>query len=124
MLSVVLTRPFSIGLNLFPHIGLGDSVRVRAAMNRCFSIRHGRYRCSAVPGYGFSQSCWRGRFARFYHESQMIVLFSVLAFSCVIAVFASTSLLNLARHLGVGNTSMLQLVGQVVYFVPGCKMHG
>jgi O-antigen/teichoic acid export membrane protein len=45
------------------------------------------------------------------------VLLPVLGFGCVIAGFASTSLLNLARHMGVGKTSMLEFIGQVVYFV-------
>ena len=55
--------------------------------------------------------------ARFYHEPRMIALFPVLGFGCVIAGVASPSLLNLARHLGVGKTSLLELLGQVVNFV-------
>ena len=48
----------------------------------------------------------------------MITLFPALGFGCVLAGFVSPSLLNLARHMGVGKTSgMLELLGLIVYFV-------
>jgi O-antigen/teichoic acid export membrane protein len=55
--------------------------------------------------------------ARFYHEPRMIALFPALGFGCVIAGFASPSLLTMARHLGVSKTPLLEFVGQVVTFV-------
>jgi O-antigen/teichoic acid export membrane protein len=130
--SVVLTRLFSpeffglmtllttvlVGLNLFSHIGLEDSI-----------IQSPRGDDPLLLNTAWTLLVWRGGglwvmtillawpVARFYHEPRMIALFPVLGFGCVISGFASTSLLNLARHLGVGKTSLLELTGQVVYFV-------
>jgi O-antigen/teichoic acid export membrane protein len=130
--SVVLTRLLSpsyfglmtllttvlVGLNLFSHIGLGDSVIQSPRgdepvfLNTAWSLQILR-----GGGLWVLTILLAGPVARFYHEPRMIALFPVLGFECVIAGFASTSLFNLARHLGVGKASMLELIGQVVYFV-------
>ena len=130
--SVVLTRLLSpayfglmtllttvlVGLNLFSHIGLADSI-IQSPRGDEPVFLNTTWTLQALRGIGLwvltILLAWP--VARFYHEPRMIVLFPVLGFGCVIAGFASTSLLNLARHLGVGKTSMLELVGQAVYFV-------
>lgn len=129
--SVVLTRLLSpeyfglmtllttvlIGLYLFSHIGLGDSV-IQSPRGDEPLFLNTAWTLQVLRGTGLwvitILLAWP--LARFYHEPRMIVLFPVLGFGCVIAGFASTSLLNLERHLGVGKTSMLELVGQVVNF--------
>ena len=129
--SVVLTRLLSpeyfglmtllttvlVGLYLFSHIGLGDSV-IQSPRGDEPLFLNTAWTLQVLRGTGLwvltILLAWP--VARFYHEPRMIVLFPVLGFGCVIAGFASTSLLNLERHLGVGKTSMLDLVGQVVNF--------
>ena len=130
--SVVLTRLFSpqyfglmtlattvlVGLTLFSHIGLADSV-IQSPRGDEPVFLNTVWTLQVLRGAGLwvltILLAWP--VARFYHEPRMILLFPALGFGCVISGFASTSLLNLARHLGVGKTSMLELVGQVVYFV-------
>lgn len=130
--SVVLSRLFSpeyfglmtllttvlIGLNLFSHIGLADSV-IQSPRGDEPVFLNTTWTLQALRGTGLwvltILLAWP--VARFYHEPRIIVLLPVLGFGCVIAGFASTSLLNLARHMGVGKTSMLEFIGQVVYFV-------
>lgn len=130
--SVVLARLFSpeffglmtllttvlVGLNLFSHIGLGDSV-IQSPRGDEPLFLNTAWTLQVIRGGGLWVMtlllAWP--VARFYHEPRMAALFPVLGFGCVIAGFASPSLLNLARHLGVGKTSFLELVGQVVYFV-------
>lgn len=130
--SVVLTRLFSpqyfglmtlattmlVGLTLFSHIGLADSV-IQSPRGDEPVFLDTVWTLQAIRGAGLwvltILLAWP--VARFYHEPKMITLFPALGFGCVISGFASTSLLNLARHLGVGKTSMLELLGQVVYFV-------
>ena len=130
--SVVLTRLFSpeffglmtllttvlIGLNLFSHIGLGDSV-IQSPRGDEPLFLNTAWTLQVIRGVGLwlvtVLLAWP--VAHFYHEPRMLTLFPVLGFGCVIAGFASTSLLNLARHLGVGKASVLEIVGQVVNFV-------
>jgi O-antigen/teichoic acid export membrane protein len=130
--SVVLSRLFSpeffgimtllttvlVGLNLFSHIGLQDSV-IQSTRGDEPVFLNTAWTLQVLRGGGLwvltLLVAWP--VARFYHEPRMTALFPVLGFSCVIGGFASTSLLNLARHLGVGKTSLLELLGQVVNFV-------
>lgn len=130
--SVVLTRLLSpeyfglltllttvlVGLYLFSHIGLGDSV-IQSPRGDEPLFLNTAWTLQVLRGIGIwvftILLAWP--VGHFYHETQMIVLFPVLGFGCVVAGFASPSLLNLARHLGVGKTSMLDIAGQVVYLV-------
>ena len=130
--SVVLTRLFSpeyfglmtllttvlVGLSLFSHIGLTDSV-IQSPRGDEPVFLDTAWTLQVLRGIGLwvltILLAWP--VARFYHEPRMIALFPVLGFGSVIAGLASTSLLHLARHLGVGKTSMLELVGQVVQFI-------
>ena len=129
--SVVLARLFSpeffgvmtllttvlVGLNLFSHIGLGDSV-IQSPRGDEPVFLNTAWTLLVLRGGGLWVMtvllAWP--VARFYHEPRMFALFPVLGFGCVISGFTSTSLLNLARHMGVGKTSLLDLVAQVVYF--------
>ncbi len=130
--SVVLARMFSpdyfgvmvllttviVGLNLFSHIGLGDSV-----------IQNGRGDEPAFLNTAWTLQVFRGfglwamtiiltyPVAAYYHEPRMIALLPALGFGCVLAGASSPSLLILARHMGVGKVSLLEILGQVVYFV-------
>ena len=90
---------------MFSHIGLGDSV-IQSPRGDEPVFLNTVWTLQAIRGAGLwvftILLAWP--VARFYHEPRMIVLFPVLGFGCVIAGFASTSLLNLARHMGVGKT--------------------
>jgi O-antigen/teichoic acid export membrane protein len=130
--SVVLSRLFSpeffglmtllttvlVGLNLFSHIGLGDSV-IQSPRGDEPLFLNTAWTLQVIRGGGLwvitILLAWP--VTRFYHEPRMLALFPVLGFGCVVAGLASTSLLNLARHLGVGKTSLLELLGQAVNFV-------
>jgi O-antigen/teichoic acid export membrane protein len=107
-----------VGLNLFSHIGLGDSVIQNPRGDEPVFLNTA-WTLQALRGTGLWLMtillAWP--VARFYHEPRMIALFPALGFGCVLAGFASPSLLNLARHMGVGKTSMLELLGLIVYFV-------
>lgn len=130
--SVVLARLFSpqffgvmtllttvlVGLNLFSHIGLGDSVIQNPRGDEPVFLNTA-WTLGVIRGAGLWLMtlllAWP--VARFYKEPRMIALLPVLGFGCVIAGFASPSLLSLARHMGVGKTSMLELGTQIVNFV-------
>jgi O-antigen/teichoic acid export membrane protein len=130
--NVVLARLFSpeyfglmtllttvlVGLTLFSHIGLQDSVIQNPRgdepifLNTVWSLQ-------AIRGTGLWLMtillAWP--VAIFYHEPRMIALFPILGFGSVIGGLASPSLLTLGRHMGVGKTSLLELMSQIVNFV-------
>jgi O-antigen/teichoic acid export membrane protein len=130
--SVILARLFSpeyfgvmtllttvlIGLNLFSHIGLADSV-IQNPRGDDPVFLNTAWTLQVVRGAGLwlltILLAWP--VARFYHEPRTLTLFPALGFACVIAGASSPSLLTLARHLGVGKLSMLELLGQIVQFV-------
>jgi O-antigen/teichoic acid export membrane protein len=130
--SVVLARLFSpeffglmtllttvlVGLNLFSHIGLQDSVIQNPRGDEAVFLNTA-WTLQVVRGTGLWLMtillAWP--VAHFYKEPRMIALFPVLGFGCVIAGLASPSLLTLARHMGVGKSSLLELLGQIVSFV-------
>lgn len=127
--SVVLARLFSpqyfglmtllttvlVGLNLFSHIGLQDSVIQNPRgdepvfLNTVWTLQ-------VLRGIGLWLMtillAWP--IARFYGEPRMIALFPALGFICVIGGVSSPSLLTLGRHMGVGMASLLELLTQVV----------
>jgi O-antigen/teichoic acid export membrane protein len=129
--SVVLARLFSpeyfgvmtllttvlVGLNLFSHIGLGDSViqNVRGDEPR---FLNSAWTLQVMRGFGlWAMTIALARpVALFYHEPRMAALLPALGFSCVIAGASSPSLLTLARHMGVGKLSGLELLSQAVQF--------
>src|SRR3984957_16468555 len=111
--SVVFSRLFSpeffgvmtllttvlVGLNLFSHIGLGDSV-IQSPRGDEPVFLNTAWTLGVLPGVGLWAMtillAWP--LARFYHEPRMIALFPVLGFGCVIGGLGSPSLLTLARH--------------------------
>jgi O-antigen/teichoic acid export membrane protein len=107
-----------VGLTLFSHIGLQDSVIQNPRgdepvfLNTVWTLQ-------VIRGTGLWLMtillAWP--VALFYKEPRMIALFPVLGFGSAIAVLSSPSLLTLARHMGVGKTSLLELLGQIVNFV-------
>ena len=106
-----------VGLNLFSHIGLQDSIIQNPRgdeplfLNTTWTLQVLRGILLWVMTIVLAWPV-----ARFYHEPRMILLFPALGFGCVIAGFSSPSLLSLARHLGVGKLSLLELFQQVLQF--------
>lgn len=128
--SIVLARLFApelfglmtllttviVGLNLFSHIGLEDSI-----------IQNPRGDEEVFINTAWTIQVLRGFFlwivivllawpvAKFY-EPRLLWLLPVVGFGCVIAGFCSPNLLTLSRHLGVGRLSLLELISQFVLF--------
>ena len=106
-----------VGLNLFSHIGLEDSVIQNPRgdeeifINTAWTIQSLRGLALWLLTVALAWPV-----ARFYHEPRMIWLLPVMGFGCVIAGISSPNLLTLSRHLGVGKLSLLELVSQVVLF--------
>jgi O-antigen/teichoic acid export membrane protein len=130
--SVVLARLFSpeyfgimtllttvlVGLNLFSHIGLGDSV-IQSPRGDEPLFLNTAWTLQVIRGFGL----WAvtilaaSPIAVFYHEPRIATLLPALGIGCAIAGFTSPSLLNLARHMGVGKMSMLEMFGGIVQLV-------
>jgi O-antigen/teichoic acid export membrane protein len=130
--SVILSRLFApelfgimalvttvmVGLYLFSHIGLQDSIIQHPRgdeplfLNTAWTIQ-------VLRGLGLFvitlPLAWP--VAHFYHEPRMLYILPALGFGCAIAGLSSPSLLTLARHLGAGKLSMLELLQQFVQFV-------
>lgn len=116
--SVVLTRLFApelfglmalvttiiVGLTLFSHIGLEDSVIQNARGDEEVFINTA-WTIQAMRGIAIwlvtLLLAWPA--AVFYKVPEMIWLLPVLGFGCVISGFSSPNLLTLSRHLGVGD---------------------
>jgi O-antigen/teichoic acid export membrane protein len=129
--SVVLTRLFApelfglmalvttiiVGLTLFSHIGLEDSVIQNARGDEEVFINTA-WTIQAMRGIAIwlvtLLLAWPA--AVFYKVPEMIWLLPVLGFGCVISGFSSPNLLTLSRHLGVGRLSVLELTAQFVLF--------
>jgi O-antigen/teichoic acid export membrane protein len=130
--SVILARIFSpeyfgimtllttvlVGLSLFSHIGLADSVIQNPRgdeplfLNTAWTLQvlrgAGLWLMTIVVAWPVAQ---------FYHEPRIVWLLPVLGFGCILAGLSSPSLLTLSRHIGVGKLSSVELLGQVVQFV-------
>ena len=129
--SVVLTRLYApemfglmtlmttviVGLNLFTHIGLEDSV-----------IQNPRGDEEVFVNTAWTIQVYRGVLvwlvtivlawpvAHFYHQPSLVLLLPTVGFGCVIGGFSSPKLLTLSRHLGVGRLSLLELISQFTLF--------
>lgn len=107
-----------IGLTLFSHIGLEDSI-----------IQNARGDDPVFLNTAWTMQVLRGNLvwiltlalawpiARFYHEPSMVMLLPVLGLTGIIAGFSSPSLLTLARHIGVGRLTSLELFSQLIQFL-------
>ncbi len=115
---LALVTTIIVGLNLFSHLGLQDSV-VQNPRGDEPEFLNTAWTMQVIRGFGiFLVSCmlaWPA--AHFYHVPQMLWLVPLLGFGGVIAGFASPSTLSLARHLGVRQLSNLELMNQLVAFV-------
>jgi O-antigen/teichoic acid export membrane protein len=113
---MALVTTIIVGLNLFSHIGLEDSIIQNprgddeAFINTAWTIQ-------VMRGVGLWLLtvilAWPA--ARFY-EPRLLWLLPVVGFGSAIAGFSSPKLLTLSRHLGVGKLSLLELTSQFVLF--------
>ena len=114
---MALVTTFIVGLTLFSHIGLEDSV-IQNARGDDETFLNTAWTIQTIRGTGIflvtAIIAWP--VANFYHEPRMLWLLPILGFGCVIAGFSSPNLLMLSRHLGVGRLSMLELATQFVLF--------
>ena len=115
---LALVTTILVGLNLFSHLGLQDSVVQNPRGDEAIFVNTA-WSLQLIRGFGIFVvailMAWP--VARFYHSPQMVWLLPVLGFCGVIAGFASPSTLVLARHLGVRQLANLELMNQVVAFV-------
>lgn len=115
---LALVSTIVTGLYLFSHIGLQDSIiqdprgDEPVFLNTAWTVQ-------VVRGLGLFlvtvPLAWPA--AHFYHDSRLLWVLPALGFGCAIAGFSSSSLLTLARHMGVGKLSLLELLQQVLQFV-------
>jgi O-antigen/teichoic acid export membrane protein len=115
---VALVTTIMIGINLFSHIGLQESVIQNprgdepAFLNTAWTLQ-------LIRSFGMLLAAgaiaWPA--ARFYHDSRLAPLLIVLGFTCVIAACSSSSLLSMARHIQVRELTLLELFAQLVAFV-------
>ncbi len=115
---LALVTTIMIGINLFSHIGLQESVIQNprgdepAFLNTAWTLQ-------LVRSFGMLLTAvaiaWPA--ARFYHDSRLAPLLIVLGFTCVIAACSSSSLLTMARHIQVRELTLLELFAQFVAFV-------
>jgi O-antigen/teichoic acid export membrane protein len=106
-----------VGMNLFSHVGLQDSIVQHprgdepAFLNTAWTIQ-------VIRGAGLFlltfPLAWP--IAYFYKEPQIVHLLPALGFGCFLAGISSPSLLSLGRHMGVGRLSALELLSQFVLF--------
>ncbi|MBV8629377.1 MAG: oligosaccharide flippase family protein [Silvibacterium sp.] len=130
--SIVLSRLFApelfgvltlvstiiLGMYLFSHIGLQDSI-IQDPRGDNLTFLNTAWTVQVVRGIALFlitiPLAWP--VAHFYHDSRLLWVLPALGFGNAISGFTSTSLLSLARHLGVGKISALELLQQIVQFV-------
>jgi len=115
---ITLTTTVIIGLNLFSHLGLEDSIiqnprgEDEVFVNTAWTIQ-------VMRGLGLwlltLVLAWP--VAHFYREPRMLWLLPILGFSCVITGFGSPSQLMLSRNMDVAKMSVLELAPQLILFV-------
>jgi O-antigen/teichoic acid export membrane protein len=114
---MALVTTFIVGLTLFSHIGLEDSV-IQNPRGDDETFLNTAWTIQTIRGSGIflvtALIAWP--VAQFYHDPRMLWLLPILGFGCVIAGFSSPNLLTLSRHLGVGRLSVLELATQFVLF--------
>jgi len=124
--SIILTRLFVpelfglmtllttiiVGLNLFSHIGLEDNV-IQNPRGDDETFLNTTWTIQVLRGLGLWLvmviAAWPA--ARFY-DPRLLWLLPVVGFGSVISGFSSPSLLSLSRHLGVGRSTLLELICQ------------
>jgi O-antigen/teichoic acid export membrane protein len=129
--SIVLSRLFApelfgvlalvttiiTGMYLFSHIGLQDSI-IQDPRGDNLTFLNTAWTVQVVRGMGLFlvtiPLAWP--VAHFYHDSRLLWVLPALGLGNAIAGFTSASLLTLARHMGVGKLSALELLQQFVQF--------
>src|ERR1022692_93368 len=130
--SIVLTRLFApelfglmalmttviVGLTLFSHIGLEDSI-IQNPRGDDETFVNTAWTIQVLRGAGLwlltMVVAWP--MLRFYPQIHSFWLLPMLGFCCVIGGFASPKMLTMYRHLGVGRLSLLELLSQIVVFL-------
>jgi O-antigen/teichoic acid export membrane protein len=115
---ITLVTTVLVGLSLFSHIGVHDSV-IQSRRGDEPLFLHTAQTIELLRGTGIWVLtiilAWP--VARFYHEPRMVLLLPVLGLSAIISGATSPSVLSLTRHMGIGKLSSLELLAQVVQFV-------
>ena len=130
--SIVLSRLFApelfgvlalvttiiTGLFLFSHIGLQDSI-IQDPRGDDPTFLNTAWTVQVFRGLGLFlitvPLAWP--IAHFYHDSRLLWVLPALGLGCAISGLASPSLLTLARHMGVGKLSFIELLPQLLQFV-------
>ena len=128
--SVVLARLFApelfglltllttiiVGLNLFTHIGLEESV-IQNQRGDEEPFLNTVWTVLVLRGIGLwlIMLILAWPVARFY-DQRLLWLLPFVGFGCVISGFTSPSLLSLSRHLGVARSSLLELACQFTQY--------
>ena len=115
---LALVTTIIVGLTLFSHLGLQDSV-VQNPRGDEPDFLNTAWTLQVIRGVGifFISILLAWPAARFYHAPQMIWLVPILGFGCVLSGLVSPSSFVFARHLGVRQLSNLEFMNQVVAFV-------
>jgi len=129
--SVVLSRLFApelfgvlalvttilTGMYLFSHIGLGDSI-IQDPRGDDPVFLNTAWTLQVVRGMGLFVLTIPVAvpMAHFYHDSRLMWILPALGLGSAIAGCSSIGLLTLARHMGVGKISALELATQLLQF--------
>jgi len=129
--SIVLSRLFApelfgvlalvttiiTGMYLFSHIGLQDSI-IQDPRGDNLTFLNTAWTVQVIRGMGlfFITIPLAWPVAHFYHDSRLVWVLPALGLGCAISGLTSSSLLTLARHMGVGKLSMLELLQQFLQF--------
>jgi O-antigen/teichoic acid export membrane protein len=115
---ITLTTTVIIGLNLFSHLGLEDSIiqnprgEDEVFVNTAWTIQVMR-----GSGLWLLTLLMAWPVAHFYNEPRMLWLLPILGFSCVVTGFGSPGQLMLSRNMDVGKMSVLELAPQLLMFL-------
>jgi O-antigen/teichoic acid export membrane protein len=115
---LTLATTINVGLGLFSHIGLQDSV-IQNPRGDEPNFLNTAWTMQVIRGVGifFVALVLAYPATHIYHHPELIWLIPVLGLGAVISGISSPSLLSLARHIGVRQLNTLELTNQVVAFV-------
>ncbi|WP_263360073.1 oligosaccharide flippase family protein [Acidicapsa ligni] len=115
---ITLTTTVIIGLNLFSHLGLEDSI-IQNPRGDDEVFVNTAWTVQVLRGLGLwlltIVLAWP--VAHFYNEPRMLWLLPILGLSCVITGFGSPAQLQLSRNMDVAKMSVLELAPQLLSFL-------
>ncbi len=115
---MALVSTVIVGMNLFSHVGLQDSI-IQSPRGDEPVYLNTAWTIQVIRGAGLFlltiPIAWP--VAHFYRSPEIVSILPVLGFTCLIAGFSSPSLLTLGRHMGVGKLSALELATQFIQLV-------